>query len=156
MAKYVIDGATLTAIADRIRAEEASIGDWRNASMTPEEMPDAIGDVRYAGYQNGYSEGYQTGYVNGKAASGGDLEALGALCEWEIIVDSDSCLTIYVINYHPTYYLHCVYISSNPYLSEQKIVVPPQSGQTAVFEQDQVYSGEGNQITNVRWKKSAT
>ena len=65
MAKYVIDGATLTAIADAIR--RASPRDLRE--MAPEEMPDHIEiGVGEAMYDEGYSEGYEEGKAEGGEA----------------------------------------------------------------------------------------
>ena len=36
-----------------------------------------------------------------------DLEALGALCDWDIMLDSNSRLVVSIENKHPSYYLKC-------------------------------------------------
>lgn len=57
MAKYLIQGETLTAIADAIREGSSWNGDWVGTSIAPGDMPQAISEVR----QDGYSEGYHVG-----------------------------------------------------------------------------------------------
>lgn len=55
MAKYLIDGSTLTAIADAIRNNSPI--SWAGQNITPEMMPSAIEDCYYDGRDEGYAEG---------------------------------------------------------------------------------------------------
>lgn len=67
MAKYVIDGATLTEIADAIRrCTRTEQGYDIPQSITPETMPDYI--ETYVADSN-YDKGYEQGYADGKAES---------------------------------------------------------------------------------------
>ena len=73
MDKYVIDGATLTAIADAIRnyirVEE---GYEVPETITPERMPEHIEvGVADSNYDLGFTDGYNNGYNDGKATGGG-------------------------------------------------------------------------------------
>lgn len=45
--------------------------------------------------------------TGGSSNNSVDLEALGALCDWQVTIDSNSNATITIINYHPSYYLVC-------------------------------------------------
>lgn len=58
MVKYLIDGSTLTAIADAIRNNSPT--SWAGQNITPEMMPSAIEDCYYDGYDEGYSDGIRT------------------------------------------------------------------------------------------------
>jgi hypothetical protein len=51
---YFIKGETLTAIADAIR--DNSPDSWAGCDITPEQMPDTIGDVYNEGYGYGYDD----------------------------------------------------------------------------------------------------
>lgn len=147
MAKYLIDGATLTAIANKIREKAPEA--WGDDPITPEYMP--------SGVECAYDDGWDAGYNAGKAASGSDLEALGALCEWHVIIDSDLYAAISVRNKHPSYYLHCR-VSALDTMSggggSFDMVVPPNSSKSE-WLLDVGYGAEID-VTNVRWKKSAT
>jgi hypothetical protein len=35
------------------------------------------------------------------------IEALGVLCDWQVMTDRSSFPIVTIINYHPMYYLHC-------------------------------------------------
>lgn len=53
---------------------------------------------------------YDAGVRAGKAEGGGsstDLEALGALCDWSMVSNSESQPMMTIMNYHPSYYLIC-------------------------------------------------
>ena len=149
MAKYVIDGATLMDIAEAIRENEMWNGDWDGVFMTPEEMPSAIGAVRVAGYNEGYYAGQRQG-----------LEALGKLCDWFVVLDSEELIAVRVRNYHPSYYLHCdVAIDDygENYGVVGTLVVPPNSIKTASTDGYMFASADVTvSVKNVRWKASAT
>lgn len=133
MAKYVIDGATLTAIADAIRDYASELG-----TMTPSAMVGAIDVV------------YEKGYADGQADSGVDLEALGELCEVVTMVDSAGELYVAIFNRHPTYYLHCTVNHTN--FGSMNVVVSPNGMKSyTVWDIDKEFY-----IDNVRWKASAT
>lgn len=143
MAKYVIDGATLTAIADAIR--RASPYDYK--TITPEEMPQCIGQgVR----DPAFDDGYERGYEKGKADGGVDLEALGELCEVVTVVDSAEDLYVAIYNRHPTFYLHCSFI--HPDIGSINVVVAPNWMES--YTVSNVY--KDFKVDNVRWKASAT
>lgn len=140
MAKYVIDGATLTAIANKIREKAPEA--WGDDPITPEYMP--------SGVECAYDDGWDAGYNAGKAASGAALEALGELCEVATMVDSAEELVVAVYNRHPTYYLHCTMIHTN--IGTVNVVVSPNSMKT--YAVASIY--KEFRVDNVRWKKSAT
>lgn len=53
---------------------------------------------------------YDAGVKVGKAEGGGsstDLEALGALCDWSMVSNSESEPMVTIMNHHPSYYLIC-------------------------------------------------
>jgi hypothetical protein len=96
-------------------------------------------------------------YTYGELLSGEtaeDLEAIGDLCEWSVVITSEDFFSVSIRNYHPSYYLHCE-IRYDEEISSNSIVVPPnsvrswESGGNAV--QDSYV-----RVTNVRWKRSAT
>ncbi len=144
MSKYVIDGTTLTNIADAIR--RASPYDYQ--TITPEEMPQCIeAGVRDPAFDDGYEYGYAKGQTEG-------LEALGALGEWNVVITSEDYYSIAIRNFHPSYYLHCdiVYIGGD---GQSNFVVSPNSVRSwesgGSWEYDEYLS-----VKNVRWKASAT
>ena len=101
-----------------------------------------------------YDVGYAVGYEDGQSSSSGDLEALGALCEWQITTDSDSWVTVNIFNYHPSFYLHCeVQLNNAPTI--YKIVVPPNSSRS-ISDDEALRADEYIIVDNVRWKASAT
>ena len=247
MAKYVIDGATLTAIADAIR--EVSPNDYpEGTAITPEEMGNtAIYSVYNQGYADGQASsseptkvtdltgtiwkfnskikpisgmtyvidfisnatnytqilgvaalnivnlnydatraynGISTGswsnynyriieisggadatnpnliawlYENAEllsAETAEDLEAIGDLCEWSVVITSEDFFSVSIRNYHPSYYLHCE-ISYDEEFGSNPIVVPPNS--VSSWESG-AYAAQDSyvHVTNVRWKRSAT
>ena len=155
MAKYLIDGSTLTAIADAIR--ENSPNSWIGQSIRPEQMPQCIEDCYYDGYDDGYEDG--------KADGGVDLEALGALCDWQVATNSDSWPVITIVNYHPSYYLHCAIYDdggsqmydpdTDIYFDGVSVVVPPNSSRSVAFDQ-RFSNSVPLYVESVRWKASAT
>lgn len=253
MAKYVIDGATLTAIADAIRTKAPL--NWGGSPVMPEEIPDAISDVYGEGYADGQADGgggtpstvtdltgtiwklksslvklpsvnpyyidftsngntftaitytiaslggytnIQYGgtdgtytqvyagmkskwvhynyrlmeisggtdatntalidwlYANGEllsAETAGDLEAIGVLCDWQVTMDSASNATITIVNYHPSYYLHCD-VTDTMDGEVYTIVVSPEDSDSYIA--NGYAGGESIYVMNVRWKASAT
>jgi hypothetical protein len=98
--------------------------------------------------------GFDVGYNKGKEDGGVDLEALGALCEWQVTTDSDSWVTVTVFNYHQSYYLYC-YVQLNGTSTINRIVVPPNSSRS-VSDDNNLRADEEIVVYNVRWKASAT
>lgn len=152
MAKYLIDSATLTAIANKIR--EMAPSAWGDEPITPEKMPSGVECAYDDGWDNGYthgkSVGYADGYSNGQTYG---LEALGVLCEWQIVVTSEDFWNVIIANHHPSYYLHCDL--HFPGESVANIVISPNGSHDAEsgrrVEQDELVY-----VDNVRWKASAT
>ena len=95
--------------------------------------------------------------VNSLPDAGGgnseDLEALGVLCDWQITTNSDSVPIITIINYHPSYYLHCD-IESTMDGELYHIVIAPDDSDSYTDIYTLTY-GEQIDIMNVRWKASA-
>lgn len=170
MAKYLIDGATLTSIADAIRNGSQWDGAWQDVDITPEQMPSAIEDIRYdgycdgeeTGYAAGYDKGYDDGYEEGKADGGVDLEALGELCEWMITTDSNSYPVITIRNMHPSYYLHGVIVTydwrGGMNVKRTTFVVSPNASKsyTPLQSSSLTFGDVQFNLEDVRWKASAT
>ena len=108
--------------------------------------------------------GYDEGYTHG-AAQSGDLEALGALCDWQITTDSDSCPLLTIINHHPSYYLHCTvcdeygadwwdYDTDDYFGWEVYVTVPPDSTKT-IYADTPFSEIKPVYIDNVRWSANA-
>jgi hypothetical protein len=55
-------------------------------------------------YNTAYDIGYNMG-LNDFSEEG--IEALGVLCDWQVMTDQSSFPIVTIINYHPMYYLHC-------------------------------------------------
>lgn len=93
------------------------------------------------------------------SSSGGSseaLEALGALCEWQVTTDSNSAPMITIVNYHPSYYLHFTVVE---YIDGEvddfyEGVVNPDDVHTEGFAQPLSSSHEIH-IENVRWSANA-
>ena len=111
-------------------------------------------DGRDYGYQEGFDDGYDRGYAEGGGGSSADLEALGVLCDWQILGDTgNSDSMVYIFNYHPSYYLRCnIFYPSGNVMSA---VVAPNSGES-VFVQETIASWDTIEIQDVRWTASAT
>ena len=111
-------------------------------------------DGRDYGYQEGFNDGYDKGYAEGGGGSSEDLEALGVLCDWQILGDTgNSDSMVYIFNYHPSYYLRCnIFYPSGNVMSA---VVAPNSGES-VFVQETIASWDTIEIQDVRWTASAT
>lgn len=113
MAEYLIQGETLTAIADAIRNLTGVSG-----SMTPSEMVDNIQLV----YSKGRDEGHDRGYEEA------EQNILSSCVDWNMVTTSSSCY-IYFSNLSPTYYVYIYFevtaqISGECYSDE--IVIPPE------------------------------
>ena len=80
------------------------------------------------------------------------LEALGALCEWYTVIDSEDFYCVNILNKHPSYYLRCT-VKYSAEASSYDLVIYPNSSYAwttgAFAEQDESIS-----VTNVRWTKS--
>lgn len=149
---YLIKGETLTAIADAIRTNAPD--NYEGYVMIPEEMPDAIRNVRQEGFDDGYAEG--------KKNSGVDLEALEELCEWMLTSDSMSNPMITIFNRHPSYYMHGV-IGVRDWrfggaLENTNFVLAPNASNsyTPLKSGNVSYSEVQFNIEDVRWRASAT
>ena len=81
------------------------------------------------------------------------LEALGALCDWQVMVDTSSNPAVTIVNYHPTYYLHCDLIHTGDG-ETYSIVVGPNDSESYLFSDSII--DETVYVENVRWKASAT
>jgi hypothetical protein len=111
MAEYLIQDTTLTGMANKIR----SISDGSSEQYTATQMVTELGNME--------SEiDTQTDLIIDlidainnlpDAGAGEDLEALGALCQWEIMTDTSSYPVITIYNRHPTYYLKCTVYNEN-------------------------------------------
>lgn len=108
-----------------------------------------------------------SGGSGGGGGSSEDLEALGALCEWSIMTNSESIPTIYVYNYHPTYYMHCCLmtgIGDCPYYStedddifvEDGAVVIEPGGYLELWYEAPFSALDGIEVIDVRWTKDGT
>jgi hypothetical protein len=110
--------------------------------------------------QSIYEESYSQGHSDGR--SEGNLEALGALCEWQITTDSNSQSHITIVNLHPSYYLHCQIsdMRDGPWYDydtdeefSNNLVVPPDSSKT-VYGDDAFSNMRPIYIDAVRWSKN--
>lgn len=161
MAKYVIDGATLTEIADAIRRfTRTEQGYDIPQSITPERMPDHIETyVADSNYDKGYADGYDTGYSAGQTEG---LEALGELCEWMVTTDSNSYPMITIRNMHPSYYLHGTLVTydwrSGHTSKRTTFVVSPNASKsyTPLQSSSLTFGDVQFNLEDVRWKASAT
>ena len=97
-------------------------------------------------YSIGVAAGYRLGRTQG-------FEALGALCEWQVMSGVESSgLMVGIRNKHPSYYLHCDV--ATPYSTVQ-MVIPPYEYRT-YSEQETLETDDIIKVTNMRWKSSAT
>lgn len=119
-------------------------------------------DLFYALYDNGeyeetaFGRGYNVGREEGVSQG---LEALGALCDWSVMVDSYSYPIIDIGNLHPSYKLECtisVQLSGVDgwYELAYDIIVPPYDSISWSLTEEE---GEGigafqvAEVMNVRW-----
>lgn len=102
-----------------------------------------------------YDEGYDAGFIAGRnGGSSEDLEALGALCDWQITTDSASMPILTICNYHPTYYLHCHVWASNSNVDDDFVVAPDDC--VSVEFLDEVFSLiQPIYVNSVRWSADA-
>lgn len=90
----------------------------------------------------------------GRFESGVDLEALGVLCDWEVTTDSLSYPTVTVINYHPSYFLHCTVLFDG---DECELVVPPDDTNSCTFDFGMGFGQVMEiDIKSVRWSADGT
>jgi hypothetical protein len=96
-----------------------------------------------------------------------DLEALGALCSWELTTDSASYPIITVINKHPSYSLRFrvsdseegeIFIGKTPGNGDlatiDELTVPPDSSKSFYIETN--ISSQGTYyLTDLRWEANA-
>lgn len=82
---------------------------------------------------------------------GPDLEALGALMDWSIIMDSDSYPTITVMNYHPSYYLIYDIVVDGEVITSAECCWPDDSSSYFIDEDLDFSANETINITNIRW-----
>jgi hypothetical protein len=79
-----------------------------------------------------------------------ELEALGALCDWELV--SSSSLALVITNYHPTHYLICdVANSADNGVNDGTYVVSPNSSDSVIFDDVQDQGAGSLYVTNIRW-----
>jgi hypothetical protein len=103
--------------------------------------------------------GYALGASEGGGSSG-DLEALGALCDWSAMVDSGSALVVTIRNLHPTYDMLCTLewcYASGTFISEYPFTIEHGEGEVSWhsgMEEGVVASGYRANITNIRWVKA--
>jgi hypothetical protein len=106
MAEYLIQGETLTAIADAIREHSNT-----TLQLTPQGMADHIELVYDAGYDAGCKS------------------VLAEFADWSISTTSSAC-TVTISNTHPSLYLHLGFdveaSIANKYYSDS-VIVPPNS-----------------------------
>lgn len=121
MAEYLIQGETLTAIADAIRNRTGVSG-----SMTPAKMVDNIQLVYSKGREEGHDRGYEEGYRYGYEEA--ELDILSNCVDWNMTTTSSSC-SIYFSNVSSTYYVH-MYIEVTAVVRglcyDEEIVIPPE------------------------------
>lgn len=94
-----------------------------------------------------------------------DLEALGALCDWDIMTNESSHPVITIYNRHPTYYLKCtiyddtgmpaIYDDGNGTdIDDGNVIVSPDTWATFIIEEQFVNGGSTVYIENMRWTKN--
>lgn len=100
--------------------------------------------------------------VTGTATLGGsseDLEALGVLCDWQLMTDSYSFPIVTIINYHPSYYLHCDIIFDGEMVPFVVSPAPDADGTASSYswaDYGLPFSDTGNiDVIDVRWKANA-
>ena len=139
---------------------------WTNANYKTTTFPDPITDETLSTWlpENGR---LISGGSGGGGGSSEDLEALGALCEWSIMTNSESIPTIYIYNYHPTYYMHCCLmtgIGDIPFYSTEEEDIYPEGGNLVIepgeclcVTYDNAFSVlDGIEVLDVRWTKDGT
>lgn len=98
---------------------------------------------------------YDLGYEVGASQSSGDLEALGALCDWNVVVDSNSSPVITIYNLHPSYTLLCeieAIDGAGDVYNYEISVAPDDSISWSLWEEEGVSgSGMGTTVSSVRW-----
>ena len=161
MAQYLIQDTTLTGMANKIR----SISDGSSEQYTATQMVTELGNVE--------SEiDTQTDLIIDLIAAinnlpdagvGGDLEALGVLCSWDIMTDESSYPVITIYNRHPTYYLKCTIYNDNDMPANfddgsgnaavgGAVTIYPDDWATFIIEE--AFAGGPVYVDDVRWTKN--
>ena len=94
-----------------------------------------------------------------------DLEALGALCSWDIMTNQSSHPVITIYNRHPTYYLKCTIYDDTDTpaifddgngtdIDDGNVIVSPDDWATFVIEEQFVNNARTVYIDNMRWTKN--
>lgn len=114
----------------------------------------------YSLYTRENGEWVEVAYEMGSGESSSeDLEALGALCDWEVIINSGGPSLLAISNYHPSYYLHCridMFEGGTTQEQHSDIVVPPNST-VSIEVMLALTNGESRvEVNDVRWKASET
>ena len=126
---------------------------------------------------DGVQLAYDAGYSKGSSENSLDLEALGALCSWELTSDSHSYPIITIINHHPTYYLKCIVADTDGNIvyalpagsstatggvsvgdTPRELTVGPDSSSTFYVDisfSQGLLDGEKVQVQNLRWTANA-
>ena len=151
---YLIKKETLTNIADETKT---LVGETE--TITPQEVINHLKDtntevVTQADLIAQIKEAANNLPAAGSGDSSEDLEALGALCDWQITTNSESVPTITVINHHPSYYLRCDIddVDSENY---EEMVISPSSSASVILDHP-IYSDRDVFIQNVRWTANGT
>lgn len=128
----------------------------------PTTVSKDIYDLFYALYDNSeyeedaFGRGWNVGWNEGTSNG---LEALGALCDWSVMVDSYSYPIIDICNLHPSYKLECtisVQLGGQDgwYELTYDIIVPPYdsiSWSLTEEEGDGIGAFQVAEVMNVRW-----
>ena len=110
---------------------------------------------------DGVQLAYDAGYSKGSSENSLDLEALGALCDWEIMTNYESYPIIAITNHHPTYYLKCTIqdIDGDSILDTEDdseypngvVTVPPNSTTISVYIEYPFSDIDPITISDMRW-----
>lgn len=100
--------------------------------------------------------------ITGTATLGGsseDLEALGVLCDWQFMTDASSFPIVTIINYHPSYYLHCDIVFDGETVPFVVSPAPDADGTASSYswaDYGLAFSeAKYIDVVNVRWKANA-
>ena len=81
------------------------------------------------------------------------IDALEALCDWEVTGNSSSEACVNVTNYHPRYYLKCNCLETVS-RTQKDLEVPPNNSNSVIFDDIKLDSIQGIYVTDWRWVKS--
>jgi hypothetical protein len=163
MAEYLIQDTTLTGMANKIR----SITDGRSEQYTATQMVTELGKMESEiDTQTDLIMDLIDAINNLPDAGGEDLEALGALCSWDVMTDASSYPVITIYNRHPTYYLKCTIYNdgdmpanfddgSGTVTADGAVTVYPDDWATFIIEDRFVAVDSEVYVDGVRWTKNA-